>query len=96
MSTKISILKGAGKDVTTDPIETRSDNGLLSWGGTFSGETITLQVWEQTGWEPVTGAVFSAAGQQLLKLAKGKRIRAVTSNGAGTPSLNMSLESRFS
>lgn len=96
MSNTKTILKEAGKNVTTNAIRLDTDNGLLSWGGTFSGETISIQVREQSGWEPVIDGVFSAAGQKILRLARGREIRAVTSNGAGTPSLNMSLSARFS
>lgn len=96
MSTRTKyLLTNAPADSTSKPHKMVTGEALLSWGGTFAGETVTLETNEQGNWEPVTNGVFTSAGQRVLRLAQDIEVRAVVSNGGGTPSINVSLTPRF-
>lgn len=94
MSRKL-ILSGAANAVTTSGYQIVSADVLVSFGGTFGGASITLEMLEQGAWEPVTEGVFTAAGQKLLHLAQGAEVRAKTSGGGGTTSVNLSIIPRY-
>jgi hypothetical protein len=94
MSKKL-ILSGAANGATTTGYQIVSADVLVSFGGTFGGATITLEMLEQGSWEPVTEGVFTASGQKLLHLAQGAEIRALTTGGSGTTALNLSIMPRY-
>ncbi len=89
------LLTNTANNVTTGPYPLVSADVLVSFGGTFGGAAITLEMLEQGNWEPVTEGLFSASGQKLLHLALGAKVRAVTSGGDGTTSLNLSIYPRY-
>jgi hypothetical protein len=89
------LMTGAGNNATTGYHSVVSADVLVSFGGTFGGVAITLEMLEQGNWEPVTEGVFSQSGQKLLHLALGAQIRAVTSGGDGTTSVNLSIYPRY-
>lgn len=89
-----TMLAGAGKNVSGN-FTMLTEDALLSYGGTFAGETFILTVLENGIYEPVIDGTMSAAGQKLLRLARGKKIRVTTSNGAGSPSINVSVSPRY-
>ena len=95
MSKIKKLLTGSGNNVTTGPHPLASADVLVSFGGTFGGVAISLEMLEQGNWEPVTDGIFSQSGQKLLHLALGAKLRAVTSGGDGTTSVNLSLYPRY-
>lgn len=89
-----TLLKEAGKNITAT-YTMKTDNALISYGGSFSGETFTISVVENGLPEPIPNGTISAGGQQLLRLARDVVIQVVTSNGVGTPSINASILPRY-
>jgi len=86
-----TILTGAGKDVTGS-YTMQTDNALLSYGGTFSGESFTISMLVAGVPEPIPNGTVTAGGQQLLRLVRGKVIQVTTSDGGGSPSINVIID----
>jgi hypothetical protein len=95
MSRRVNILKGTATAATSGNFKMSTVDVLMSYGGVFDGGSITLNMYEQGNWEPVTDGTFTAAGQKLLQLAQGIEIQAVTSNGGESMEVNLSASPRY-
>lgn len=94
MSRRINLLTAAANTTTTQRTLQTVDV-LVSYGGTFDGATVSLQILEQGNWEVVTDGVFTAPGQRLLQLAQGIEVRAVVTGAGGSTSVNLSISPRY-
>lgn len=95
MNPRNNILTGAGNGETSKEVTIQSVDVLVSYGGTFDGGTITLEMLEQGNWEAVTEGTFTTPGQKLLQLAQGVELRATTSGGGGSMAVNLSTLPRY-
>ena len=87
------LLSNAG--VGAEAIYTLKANDVtLSYGGVFSGESITLYILLNGSYEPIENGVLTAAGQRIRGAGIGATIKAVVSSGGGSPSINLSATMR--
>jgi hypothetical protein len=95
MSRRMNLLTKAVNTTTSSTIKLQTVDVLVSYGGVFSGATVSLELLEQGEWETVTDGVFTSPGQRLLQLAQGIEVRAVVAGGDGSTDVNLSVSPRY-
>lgn len=89
------LLENAGAGEVSSEYLMPTNDVTFIWGGTFAGESLTLEVYLNSNWEPVEGGTFTAAGQKICGLGTGALVRFSVSSGAGAASINVGANPRY-
>lgn len=91
----MKLLSAAGKNITSESYTFVSNDALLEFEGTFSGESVYVERLMDSGsYQTLEDGTITYPTEKIIRLYRGAVIRVRTSNGAGTPSITVRANHR--